>query len=314
MRNRFERKVVGLAIIGMAVGLCLVVALPAGAQEIHEVSADFDALVDAIDAAGDGDEIRVQAGNIQWTQHVEITTDNLTLSGGWDSGFENREPATTIISGYDDDDNNMLVVSAGGDFTLDGFTFEGNDIFDADGIYFNPGLDSVSVLNNVFWENTFQRMLMTDGDTDGYDIVMDNNVFAGNETNWVLIVLNGENHTVTYNGNTSYDNPPGAVQIRTFHDGTFVTVTNSMFVSCQRNELDDNNPENWTVHNTLFFNNAWEDWSQEDYADTGDNNLIEEPLFADAGGGDFRLRGGSPAIGAADDDGNLGARDLPGTG
>ncbi|MFP4192112.1 MAG: LamG-like jellyroll fold domain-containing protein, partial [Candidatus Hydrogenedentota bacterium] len=120
---------------------------------------------------------------------------------------------------------------------------------------------------------------------DQGSITARNNIFYNNEADYLF----GEDRDITT------------------ADGEYI---NNIFVN---NDLRDGFVGNhaYTLSNNLFYDNSG--WDDNDLAGEGSDNLVEDPLFADAAGGDFRLQDGSPAIGAADDGGILGVTGLPGT-
>ncbi len=310
-KRRCEPGTLGRVVLGM--GLCLLLALPAGAQQVRQVTTGdgYQGIVDAVSAAGEGDEIRVQAGTYTWTEMLVIETPNVTLSGGWDSGFQNRQPATSIITGADAvnlTDGYFLRNTDNGDgVVIDGFTFRDNDL----GIVMRPsGSGHTTVINNVFDNNytSFQTIF-----SEGGSVLVENNVFVGNSAmdgGWGTMVRGTGGDDAIVNRNVFYGNETGAgffIRITLFTNNIVVNNTGGDGL-VSRSTIGEASPAN----NLLWNNTGWDDG---DMAGTDPGpNWVEDPLFVDAAGGDFRLQSGSPAIGAADDGGILGARDLPSVG
>ena len=75
----------------------------------------------AISVAGSGDEIAVAAGT--YAENTIIIGENLLIRGGWDSGFNTRNPVTNI-SILDGQNLNTAVCIDNSQVTLDGFTVQ----------------------------------------------------------------------------------------------------------------------------------------------------------------------------------------------
>jgi len=290
------------ALVVAAGALCIILAGPAAAD--WEVST-YEELLDAVDNAEDGDTIRVEAGTLTWTTRLDIEADDLTLSGGWNSDFSSQDLGATIITGATPGGMSVLR-SFEVSFTIEGFTFENNDV---DQMFFRGGgsTDQEHLFrNNIIRNNSADRMFILNQDPQ---TTLENNIFDNNAAGKMLV--RGDGGDIVAVNNTFYgDDSGGDDMLYGRTGGASVIATNNIFVSNVGGSPAAASGDVSASYN-LFYDNTWDD---EDAGGLGDDNLVENPLFVDAAQGDFRLQPGSPAIGAADDEGILGARGLPGTG
>ena len=83
------------AVLTMGLAWLLQVTPAQADGTIIQVPGDYPAIQQAIDAAQQGDEIRVQSGD--YFEHL-VVTKNLTLSGGWNVTFTEQTPDLTTIN------------------------------------------------------------------------------------------------------------------------------------------------------------------------------------------------------------------------
>jgi hypothetical protein len=110
-----------------ATGNCLSTATPCGSVQ------------DAINLAGDGDEVWVATGT--YTENLGIVH-GLSLRGGWQIDFTVQHPLTTpvTIHGPGDHDENLVAINAGtAPVTIEGFTLRNGD----DGLNIDSGIVTV---------------------------------------------------------------------------------------------------------------------------------------------------------------------------
>ena len=106
----------------------------------------------AIDSAGSGDTIRVQSGVFPESL---VITKSLTLEGGYDSAFENRDPRTSIIS-LTTEGRVIKVEGSNLDVTIDGFEIKGGDTIGdpGSGLYADLVGGILRISDNILRDNT----------------------------------------------------------------------------------------------------------------------------------------------------------------
>lgn len=321
------------AVTSILAALALSFAGPAAAD--FEVSS-FQDLLDIVDSVESGDTIRFEAGTYVWEEEVQIGGDesqrddmdaiagnpaNVTLSGGWNADFTERTPGATILTGAptlsDVSDPGWAMLSFWGPgYVVDGFTFTENDIGNSIIVHAHglddAGSDGLTIVNCIIYDNTMNWQVFL---VDYGHFTVENSIFYDNSIGAEFMRVGGRgdaDHGVTLLNNTLYANSSGTEYPFLDLNGPIEAV-NNIFVD---NIADADEGDGFVgddVHYNLFDGN--EGWDNViGIAEGGTNNLFEDPLFADADAGDFRLLPGSPAIGAADDGGNLGPRNLAGAG
>ena len=285
--------------------------------EIFEVSS-FAELVDALEDARAGDEIRVEAGTIDWVvanpgARTQYNVEDITLSGGWNSDFSDRTPGATVITGFvpEEGDEQPRMMDGGGDsVVLDGFTIQGNTaraMFDA-----GAGTQ-LTLRNNVISGNSFVRQFIYSG-----SVILENNIIAdtGTATGGFIeawagdLIADANIFYQAYNDNAD-DREWSLIELGS--EGNLeedLFLTNNVFVGNWAPALADNYDE-LVFSNNLLWNNNWDAYSDEEVAGVGTDILVEDPLFADPAALDFRVAFTSPSIGAGTEGQNLGA-DLDG--
>ena len=160
-------------------------------------------------------------------------------------------------------------------------------------IYDDGGYSGVIERNIVSHAGVGYEALAETGQPDTHDITISNNI-ADNCVNAGIVIgtwYSNNKGSSVYNlkifNNTFYNNSVG-VQIQPMTSST-VTWENNIFANNRTNYY---NPLNWdpglTGYNLYFGSNVG----------PGSNNRIGNPLFSNAGAGDYSLQAASPAISA----------------
>jgi hypothetical protein len=107
----------------------------------------------ALNATLSGDLIRVALGTYEETIFVDK---NVTLQGGWDTGFTARDPATNVTTLNAGREGPVVRVEGGAEPIIDGFFITGGDASDWDGRGGGIRVDDagrVTIRNNVISDN-----------------------------------------------------------------------------------------------------------------------------------------------------------------
>ncbi len=186
----------------------------AGAIQTGSQTQPFATIQEGVNAAAPGDTVNVAQGTYNPASAITITN-QVTLLGGWDSGFTTRSPGanvTTVQPTYTGASNLPDVVVNGANTTIDGFDF----VFDNTGTRNSEGVQ-VGATGVTFSDNTVyvgassgsprSDGLVTSGATTGLQ-VLDNTflVNAGADSTGIFIDPDSTrvdvNHTVTISDNT----------------------------------------------------------------------------------------------------------------
>lgn len=180
------------------------------------------------------------------------------------------------------------------------------------------GTQNVGVLWGIFegitFDNAFAFTL-----NGAYNVTLRNNVFKHG-----LLVINGSKNIHAQQnvivGNTTPDGYPGAYAGVDIRQGSSVDMINNTIVSNQRGVRVDRGSV-VEIHNSIIWGNGQEDLVGVDaswvsYSDISDTNFVGigsngnirmDPLFVNAGVGDYHLQPTSPVLGAGECTNQLGA-------
>ena len=271
----------------------------------------------AIDAAGPGDVVKVPRGT--YYENIVIDTEKeLTVSGGWDSGFtaQSPDPSLTVISGDSDGDSvgngPVLSITAGASISIENLTLMNGNSASGGGIRAEPadGLVILRLKNAVIRDNVA-------GNGGG--------VFLSSTTSAVQIALEVANTLIVNNrtasrggGIAAFASSDGAASVnvtnstitdnRAVTEGagtSFIVVdTGSVTASIANSIIWGNLLSGTLAEDDIFSENVsvlvgYSDIGAGTYTDLG-GSISSNPVFVNQSAGDYRLNGDSPAIDAAD--------------
>jgi hypothetical protein len=135
---------------------------------------------------------------------------------------------------------------------------------------------------------------------DGYQFI-DHCLIVGNGDRGVYLSSFAGNAYANITHCTVVEN--GEVGIHAARDDSNTVITDCIIAFNPRGVVTDQPAGNLIVRRNCLFGNGVD----LDRVTPGDSNVIQDPRFVDRGNGDFRLKKGSPCIGAGVNRTNLGA-------
>jgi hypothetical protein len=315
-----------------------------GADEVSIVTTcvgTAEGLQTALDAAATGgtdDVIMVQEGTYTRTGNFTyIASENITLLGGYTSGCAGRaiDPAGTVLQG-DGTDMVLYLNSGGSDIRVDGFTIQGGAASGSGGgiaalatSSSDPAGD-VTLANNIVTDNTgayggggvFATSYTTSGGAAG-NVTLVNNIVTGNTAAGdgggvyaaSYTTSGGPAGTITCTNNTLTGNGAdygGGIYLHTSGTpGGYISYINAYNNIVWGNTATTEGGDVY-LSKGLNIANAYNNDGSDSAGDDWDNlvdHIDVDPLFVNAGAGNYHLRPNSSCIDAGTND----APALPGT-
>lgn len=169
----------------------------------------------------------------------------------------------------------------------------------------NRRWNSITIRNCFFYNNTRSAVYITNESGDNQScnaLTIENSTFANFSGAYDVIYYNAPDaeHTTPLSVDhcTFYGHPKRAIY---WQKSENLSVSNSIFVQPEENTYKSVECLAGTVSNCLSYNSAG--YSS---ATTRTDNIVEDPLFADAANNDFTLGEGSPALTAGPDGSAIG--------
>ncbi len=234
---------------------------------LHEIVAASPALADvqaAVDAAVNGDIVRVPAGAATWNDSLNIINKTIFLTGAG-SGVS----GTVINYGG----HSLIMIDAGtqiGHMSVSGFRFVGGDANNWSGTAINfsgaIGWKNFRIHHNVF-DNNLQYSLRGSAATCG---LIDNNIFQGSahgielsgngNIDWTTALVLGTDGFFFIEGNTfNWDDwygSTGAITVDFYNGGRVVfrnnTCRNALFETHDRARDGFPSANAWEIYNNTF--------------------------------------------------------------
>ncbi|MBL7942365.1 MAG: hypothetical protein JNM00_06350, partial [Flavobacteriales bacterium] len=254
---------------------------------------------ETINKAGTGDIIRIASGvytlSTNPSPNVVINNGkNLTLSGGWDSGFALQSGVSTIDGG----NVNNGYLQTGGTVTIENFIIQNSTSADSGAIYMVSGALNIksSTLKNNYASNRGGGIFMAGSGT----LTVENSTISGNTaliSGAGMYLANGTGATVTIKNSTISNNAVTGGSSSgggfTQANGASITLTNSIVA----NNTAGSNPDcNGTLSSASY--NIIENASGCTITN-GSNNSNVDPMISISLSGTFQVHTpqvGSPAI------------------
>jgi hypothetical protein len=312
-----------------------------GADEVSIVTtcvSDAEGLQTALDDAdGNGmdDVIMVEQGFYNRTtgNFTYIASESITLLGGYDSGCTSRaiDPAGTVLQG-DGTDMVLYLNSGGSDSRVDGFTIQGGAASGSGGgiaAVASAGSDpagDITIANTIVTGNTagyvgggvFATSYTTAGGAAG-DVTLVNNIITGNTATGTAAgggvfatsytqfggaagMVTLTNNTIT--GNDATDDGGGVYLYISGSSGGIVNAYNNIVWGNTASGDGDDIYLTMGSGSAYGYNNDYDldpggmygSWTDSD------NNIDADPLFVNAGAGNYHLRSNSACIDAGTND------------
>jgi exo-beta-1,3-glucanase (GH17 family) len=305
-----------------------------------DASGDLQAM---INASTSGNEVRVAAGTYTPNRRADnlstvspsdrnnafVIKDGIAVLGGYPAGGgDQRNPAVnlTVLNGQFGLTNsapnrvNHVVVLAdvGSNTVLDGFTVTGGYSAGGSSITVNSKTISQSKgagICNVYSNAVFKNMIIKENSSiDGGAAMMNdhsspqivNSLITANSSDYYAAVLYNKDSSPTLTNVTIAGNI-GKANVDLMYNNDNLSIVNSVIWGNSNSNLSAGNSATITCQNSLIEGLAPTDESNLDGTDPNVN-----PLFVDATASDFRLKSGSPCIGAGANIANLPETDLAG--
>ncbi len=271
--------VASLAAFAVTLGFTALAASAALGAVIH-VPGDYPTIQQAISAASSGDVVMVAEG--EYFEHITLKAGVIVQGAGDERSIINGG------GGYGD-----VVSAVGNDITsgakLIGFTvtgaISGGGMPGGAGLFCNSG-GSPDVANCRFRGNDFGIATWNNGNPSIHNNVIVGNNFMGVDISSRPTVVN---NTIDSNGTGVYDS-----------GGYRAQVMNNIVT---RNSVRGIGATSPSYPPTLSYNDVWGNGQNYYNCSPGTGDISADPLFRNAGEGDYHLSPGSPCINAGNPDG-----------
>ena len=258
-RMRMIKKLFPIGITTIVIVSMLAAISGPASAEIINVPDDYSTIQAAINAASDGDMVKV-AEDGTYSESITMK-DGVALQG---SGAD----VTTI-----DGDGSIFTVKGASDSTISGFTITGGKW----GIYnvnSSPTITNNTISGNA-WEGIYNRYSSP---------TITNNIITDNQYG-----ISNSNSSPTITNNIISSNQGRGI----YNRYSSPTITNNIIIGNNEEGI-----YNYASTPTISYNNFWKnlDAVYEDSLPDLSGNISIDPMFVDPSNGDYHLQTGSPCI------------------